>query len=146
MDDTYMKQLHLVILTAALCFPRCLQKVEQQAPRQGTAGSGESLLSNAIKFTTEGHISVDLVADDDKGVLRLLVSDTGKGVSPNHAEQIFERFYKEDSFVPGIGLGLSLVRIIAARMGGTVCLDTTYSGPGARFVVEVPFPSPYAHC
>ena len=105
---------------------------------KGMVRMAESLLSNAIKFTTEGHISVDLVADDDKGVLRLMVSDTGKGVSPNHAEQIFERFYKEDSFVPGIGLGLSLVRIIATRMGGTICLDTTYNGPGTRFVVEVP--------
>lgn len=105
---------------------------------KGMVRMAEALLNNAIKFTTEGHVSVDLMADDEQDVLRLMVSDTGKGVSPDHAEQIFERFYKEDSFVPGIGLGLSLVRIIASRMNGTASLDTTYKGPGARFVVEVP--------
>ena len=98
----------------------------------------ECLLNNAFKFTAKGHIDVEFMADDDKGMLRLSVADTGKGVSPENAEQIFERFYKEDEFVPGVGLGLPLVRIIATRMGGTVCLDTSYKGPGARFVVEIP--------
>ncbi len=98
----------------------------------------EALLSNAIKFTTEGEISVDLLTDDKKNILILMVSDTGKAISPEHAERIFERFYKEDNFVPGIGLGLSLVRIIATRMSGTAYLDTTYSAPGSRFVVEIP--------
>ena len=105
---------------------------------KGMVRIAEALLSNAIKFTTEGEISVDLLTDDKKNILILMVSDTGKAISPEHAERIFERFYKEDNFVPGIGLGLSLVRIIATRMSGTAYLDTTYSAPGSRFVVEIP--------
>lgn len=98
----------------------------------------QCLVDNAIKFTTNGYIYIDLVADDATGMLRLTVADTGKGVASNKAERIFERFYKEDEFVPGVGLGLPLVRIIATRMGGTAYLDPTYSYPGARFVVEIP--------
>ena len=98
----------------------------------------QCLVDNAIKFTTNGYIYIDLVAEDATGMLRLTVADTGKGVASNKAERIFERFYKEDEFVPGVGLGLPLVRIIATRMGGTAYLDPAYSYPGARFVVEIP--------
>ena len=122
-----------------------LKAVKQEMPQRivrvnvkAMVRMAQCLLDNAFKFTSEGEISLDLTADDDKGVLRMTVADTGKGVSQNNEKRIFERFYKEDTFVPGVGLGLSLVRIIAERMGGTVFLDTTYNRPGTRFVVEIP--------
>lgn len=62
--------------------------------------------------------------------------DTGRGVPADKAEKIFERFYKIDEFVPGVGLGLTLSRAIAAKINATVTLDTSYSG-GARFLVAL---------
>lgn len=98
----------------------------------------QCLLDNAFKFTTEGQVTMDLSVDESQGMLRLTVSDTGKGIKPENAERIFERFFKEDNFVPGVGLGLSLTRIIATRLGGTVHLDTDFPGPGSRFILTIP--------
>ena len=66
----------------------------------------------------------------------LSVTDTGCGVEPGLAERVFDRFYKVDPFAQGLGLGLSLCRLIAEKLGGTIGLDTTYTG-GARFVVTL---------
>ena len=94
------------------------------------------LLDNAIKNTSEGSITLKATA---VGVnLILAIEDTGKGIPAEHAGQIFERFYKVDAFKEGLGLGLPLCRKLVERLDGTVSLDTTYKGPGARFVVTLP--------
>lgn len=59
------------------------------------------------------------------------------GIPASEAEHIFERFVKLDSFVQGTGLGLSICRQIAQALGGSVYLDTDYTG-GARFVFNIP--------
>ena len=107
-------------------------------PVKATVRMAQCLLDNAFKFTTEGQVTMDLSVDESQGMLRLTVSDTGKGIKPENAERIFERFFKEDNFVPGVGLGLSLTRIIATRLGGTVHLDTAFLGPGSRFILTIP--------
>ena len=93
------------------------------------------LLDNAIKNTTEGSIVMKTAADDRQ--LTIAVKDTGCGVAPEEADHIFERFVKLDNFKEGLGLGLTLCRMIAQRMDGNVTLDTTFS-PGARFVITLP--------
>lgn len=93
------------------------------------------LLDNAIKNTTEGCIVMKTAADDKQ--LTIAVEDTGCGVAPEEADRIFERFVKLDNFKEGLGLGLTLCRMIAQRMNGNVTLDTTFS-PGARFVITLP--------
>ena len=94
------------------------------------------LIDNANKNTTEGYILAKATATSDK--LSIIIEDTGCGVDPKEAEHIFERFVKLDNFKEGLGLGLSLCRMIARRMKGEVILDTTYAGPGARFVITLP--------
>lgn len=94
------------------------------------------LLDNANKNTTTGSITVKTSKGDAN--LEIIVEDTGCGVDANEAEHIFERFVKLDNFKEGLGLGLPLCRMIANRMGGNVVLDTTYAGPGARFVITLP--------
>jgi signal transduction histidine kinase len=97
------------------------------------------LLDNAIKNTEKGKITIKATA---VGInLILAVEDTGTGIPAVHAEQIFERFYKVDTFKEGLGLGLPLCRKLVERLDGTVLLDTTYKGPGARFVVTLPLGS-----
>ena len=92
------------------------------------------LIDNAIKNTTSGSIKVEYTNSGGKAVIS--VPDTGRGVPADKAEKIFERFYKIDEFVPGVGLGLTLSRAIAAKINATVTLDTSYSG-GARFLVAL---------
>ena len=96
----------------------------------------QCLVGNAVKFTPTGNISVECITNAE-GSVTFSVTDTGKGIPEGDEERIFDRFYKVDSFVPGAGLGLSLVREIAKRMDATVILDRTYSSPGSRFTVTI---------
>ena len=93
-----------------------------------------TLVDNAIKYTTEGSITLSASATD--GQLTITVDDTGCGIPEADAERVFERFVKLDTFKEGIGLGLTLCRIIVERLGGTIRLDTTYNA-GARFVITL---------
>jgi signal transduction histidine kinase len=94
------------------------------------------LLENAEKNTEAGVVTLRCASDDAH--LLLQVEDTGCGIPASEAEHIFERFVKLDNFKVGVGLGLPLSRTMANRLGGTVRLDTSYAGPGARFEVEIP--------
>ena len=94
------------------------------------------LLDNAIQHTTEGSITIETT--NDEGHLHITVEDTGSGIPVEEAEHIFERFFKIDSFKEGLGLGLTLCRKLCEKLGGTVILDTSYQGPGARFVITLP--------
>ena len=94
------------------------------------------LLDNANKNTISGSITVRTSKKDEK--LYIIVEDTGCGIDAKEAEHIFERFVKLDNFKEGLGLGLTLCRMIAGRIGSDVNLDTTYAGPGARFVITLP--------
>ena len=94
------------------------------------------LLDNAVKNTSVGTITLKASATDTE--LILAVEDTGCGVPPHEEERIFERFVKLDQFKEGLGIGLTSSRTMAQRLGGDVRLDTTYQGPGARFVVTIP--------
>lgn len=93
------------------------------------------LLANAAKFTTEGHITLTTTFDGQK--LHFAVSDSGPGIPEDKREYIFERFAKLDSFSQGAGLGLTVARLLAKHLGGTLTLDANYSG-GAKFDFIIP--------
>ena len=95
----------------------------------------QCLVGNAVKFTPSGYISVE--CSTAAGDLVFTVTDTGNGIPEGDEERVFDRFYKVDEFVPGVGLGLPLVREIAKRMDATVELDRTYEAKGSRFKVVV---------
>ena len=96
----------------------------------------QCLVGNAVKFTPSGYISVECITNAE-GSVTFSVTDTGKGIPEGDEERIFDRFYKVNSFVPGAGLGLSLVREIAKRMDATVNLDRTYTSQGSMFTVTL---------
>lgn len=96
-----------------------------------------NLLTNACKHTVKGEIRLGCSVTEVPGMLSFSVEDTGPGIPASEAEHIFERFVKLDSFVQGTGLGLSICRQIAHALGGSVYLDTEYTG-GARFVFNIP--------
>jgi signal transduction histidine kinase len=95
-----------------------------------------NLLSNAVKFTREGAVGVSAFRDGEMLVIQ--VEDTGIGISEAEQSMVFEPFRQLESIarkhVPGVGLGLSLVRDIAAMLGGGVELRST---PGAGSVFEL---------
>jgi len=99
-----------------------------------------NLLSNAIKFNhTAGRVAVRVSAPDATRV-RIAVSDTGPGLSPEQVSRLFAPFERLDATTSGIegtGLGLTLCRGLVHRMGGAIGVEST-RGQGATFWVELP--------
>ena len=95
-----------------------------------------NMLSNAEKNTTNGTITLGCSTKSTPGMVTFSVTDTGIGVPRDKAEEIFKSFTKLDQFKQGLGLGLHICRIIADLLGGSIYLDTTYTG-GARFLFSI---------
>ena len=96
-----------------------------------------ALLDNAAKFTTEG--SVKLVVRPEGTQMRFIIEDTGSGIPAEDTEKVFEPFTKLNSYFDGAGIGLTVARSIARRLNGDIFLDKTFEGPGARFIMTLPF-------
>lgn len=95
-----------------------------------------ALLDNAAKFTTDGDVK--LIVRPEGSQLKFIVEDAGSGIAAEDAEKIFEPFVKLNSYFDGAGIGLTAARSIARRLNGDLTLDTTFTGPGARFVLATP--------
>jgi signal transduction histidine kinase len=92
-------------------------------------------IDNALKFTTDGLVTVGCSESDDS--IRIWVSDTGQGIPADKCgEHLFDRFFKVDEFVHGSGLGLSICRSLASSLGGQVGVESEY-GKGSTFWVEL---------
>ncbi|MDR7341618.1 two-component system sensor histidine kinase EvgS [Pantoea alhagi] len=98
-----------------------------------------NLISNAVKFTAHGTVTLTLSASDDR--LTLCVSDSGSGIPLHEQARLFEPWYQTPSgrsrSVQGSGLGLSICREIARRMGGDIALHSA-PGQGTRVTVTLP--------
>ena len=106
------------------------------------------LLDNARKFTAPAEARKQDNTSDIKqrAILRLSVAskrlffsveDTGIGIPRKEAERIFEEFVQLDEYYDGTGIGLTVARSLARRIGGDIMLDTAYIG-GSRFVMTLP--------
>ncbi|HMC54684.1 MAG TPA: ATP-binding protein [Gemmatimonadaceae bacterium] len=102
-----------------------------------------NLLSNAMKFTTRGGVSV-VVRSHAMGV-RLDINDTGIGIRPEHLSVIWEDFRQVDQSrtreFGGTGLGLSITRKLVERLGGTIAVESIV-GVGTSFTVILPLKAP----
>ena len=98
---------------------------------------GNNLLSNAIKFTENGGVS--LTTDYDNDVLKLIVKDTGTGMTEEEQQRVFGAFERLSNAAAkdGFGLGLSIVQRIVTMLGGTIRLESE-KGKGSRFTVKIP--------
>ena len=115
--------------------------------RQSAAKALTLLLDNAVKFThplafkgsnpspNTHHVTLRVSRDDRQ--VTFAVEDTGIGIPPEQAENIFTEFVQLDEYTDGAGIGLSIARSLARHLGGDIVLDTAYS-PGARFVMTLP--------
>jgi signal transduction histidine kinase/response regulator RpfG family c-di-GMP phosphodiesterase len=100
----------------------------------------ENLLGNALKFTNAGEVVVQV--SEERGIVRLVVSDTGPGLERTELRRVFDRFYQVDGSATrefgGQGLGLTLCREIVARHNGRIWAESEGRNRGSRFVVELP--------
>ncbi|WP_122073504.1 ATP-binding protein [Pseudophaeobacter sp. EL27] len=89
-----------------------------------------NLVSNAVKFTEAGHITVNVTAQqvEDQSILTIQVLDTGRGIASNQIPHLFTEFYravdKNAPTVPGTGLGLAIARRFARMMGGDISISS----------------------
>ena len=106
------------------------------------------LLDNAMKFTAPAEAYGQQTQSNEKqqavlkvsvedNVVRYVVEDTGVGVPVNEVEHIFDEFVQLNEYYNGTGIGLTVARSLARRLGGDIVLDTTYTN-GARFVMTLP--------
>jgi DNA-binding response OmpR family regulator len=100
-----------------------------------------NLLSNAIKFTPEnGHVNLELSHFQKNGVdfAKVVVSDTGIGISEANINLIFDRFYMVDKTSSGSGIGLALTKVLVEQYGGDIEV-TSVENKGSAFTFTIPF-------
>ncbi len=102
-----------------------------------------NLISNAVKFTAAGGISIDAAYDETTQRLTLQVRDTGRGIAPENQAKLFQRFAQIDASThparSGTGLGLAICKELAEAMGGEVGFMSK-AGEGSCFWVVLPAP------
>lgn len=100
-----------------------------------------NLLENAIKYSREAvTIRIDYRLRDD-GMLQITVADNGIGIAQADQRYVFDKFYRsetaKDKAIPGIGLGLSYVKLLVEAHGGTITFEST-EGEGTTFTILIP--------
>lgn len=97
-----------------------------------------NLLSNAMKFTVSGEISLRLLVEPQ--AYRIEVADTGPGIAPENLEKIFDKFEQLSAQQEGSGLGLPIARDIVKLHRGRMWVESQL-GKGSRFIVQLPMSS-----
>lgn len=100
-----------------------------------------NLLTNALKFTTQGEVKLTARLEPSTGALELAVSDTGVGIAEEHGKRIFEPFFqvpdRRGIAASGSGLGLCISERLVHVLGGSIGLESTV-GRGSRFTISLP--------
>lgn len=105
-----------------------------------------NLLGNALKFTHEGHVLIDVSGDisgDDTASLNINIEDTGIGIAPDKLGTIFEQFSQADNSTTrqygGTGLGLTITKKLIELMDGSISVTSTL-GQGSKFSIQLNLP------
>jgi signal transduction histidine kinase len=100
-----------------------------------------NLVSNAVKFTSEGYVRITAQHVPDERVVTVSVEDTGIGIAPEHIEVIFERFRQVDGSssrrAGGTGLGLNITKRLVEMHGGRIWVESEL-GKGSKFSFTMP--------
>lgn len=101
-----------------------------------------NILTNAIKYTDEGYVKLDVkcINNKDKCLLIISVEDTGRGIKKESIDKLFNKFERLDeqnSTIEGTGLGLAITKKLLDMMGGKINVNSTF-GKGSIFVAQIP--------
>ena len=130
MAETYQPTTNLAIHV------QCpLPQLKLETDREKLLDILDNLVQNAIKFTIEGEITLSYEVMGNQ--VRVNVTDTGKGIAEEDQTRIFERFVKVDEYIPGTGLGLSVVESHVKNLGGSVGVESSL-GVGSNFWFILP--------
>ena len=103
-----------------------------------------NLIDNAIKYTEKGGVTISI--ESDTTVARVVITDTGIGISKEDAERLFGKFIRTETTkkmdTGGSGLGLFVGKTFVEAHGGRVYAESDGVGKGSRFIVELPFVNP----
>ena len=115
--------------------------VEARADRMHIGNIVCNLLENAIKYSRESvTIRIDYRLRED-GLLQISIADNGIGIAKEDQRYVFDKFYRsetaKDKAIPGIGLGLSYVKLLVEAHGGTITFEST-EGEGTTFIILIP--------
>lgn len=101
-----------------------------------------NILTNAIKYTDEGIISIKASVAKEQDLLKIQINDTGVGMSKDFLNKIFDKFSREESLnlktTDGLGLGMAITKILLNLMGGTILIESE-EGKGTNVKLEIPF-------
>ncbi|HEU4410031.1 MAG TPA: ATP-binding protein, partial [Polyangiaceae bacterium] len=129
-----------------LVFEEGAEDVELETDEGKVAQVLRNLVTNALKFTDRGEVRVRARRDGGSAIFE--VRDTGIGIAPGDLERVFEEFYQVEHprqrQLKGSGLGLSLSRHLAERLGGSLTAESEL-GRGSVFALRVPLRHPEAH-
>ena len=136
-DDIYMT--HQVLIAPHLEFLKEVDDtpLEINVDRERLIQVLTNFLNNAGKFTETGYIKLGYSYLPDEGKVQIYVEDTGRGIPREEQRMIFSRFYKQNEFSQGAGLGLSICQVIIEKLGGKIELKSEV-GKGSRFTVILP--------
>lgn len=113
-----------------------------QGDRAKIAGALHNLLGNAIKYTPNGG-TVTVLVDETEGMLRIAITDTGFGISPEEQTRVYEKFFRSSdqrvAEVEGTGLGLAFAKQVAEMHGGELSLESELN-QGSTFTMGLPKP------
>ncbi len=136
-DSIYMT--HQMLISEQLEFIKELDavQVEVMVDKGRLTQVITNFLNNASKFTKTGYIKLGYRYLSESDRVAIYVEDTGRGIELSEQKMIFSRFYKQDEFSQGAGLGLSICQVIAEKLRGKIELWSE-PGKGSRFTVVLP--------
>ncbi len=122
-----------------LCIENSFEDVEIIGNRFLITEMMRNVLDNAVKYTDEGKIT--FLVTFENSFAKIVIKDTGPGMSEDISSHIFEPFYREDvsrtRSTGGTGLGLTIARRVANLHGGNITVKST-PGEGTKFVIQIP--------
>lgn len=136
-DSIYMT--HQMLISEQLEFIKELDavQVEVMVDKGRLTQVITNFLNNASKFTKTGYIKLGYRYLSESDRVAIYVEDTGRGIELSEQKMIFSRFYKQDEFSQGAGLGLSICQVIVEKLRGKIGLWSE-PGKGSRFTVVLP--------